>query len=187
MGPTDAKNIANDEVLYSERDLKEYEYDVDQKSRIGIPLRGKLHSKMKKVKKKKGSCLEIQATSDDQLLNEQLFKNKTAIEKFEPDLLRTKLWKNSGHVLNESYVNPFNSKDLSPLKAPLLDNYEKNNAKKAALELLKEEDINNLLKSLNKLINEDGRIIITTPNFSSIFVRFGSGLAKDRSIYHVLV
>ena len=38
------------------------------------------------------------------------------------------------------------------------------------IEFLKEEDINNLLKSLNKLINEDGRIIITTPNFSSIFV-----------------
>ena len=127
----DAKNIANDEVLYSERDLKEYAYDVDQKSRIGIPLRGKLHSQMKKVKKKKGSCLEIQATSDDQLLNEQSFKNKTAIERFKPNVLRTKLWKNSGHVvLNENYVNPFNSKDLSPLKAPLLNNYEKNNAKK---------------------------------------------------------
>ena len=38
------------------------------------------------------------------------------------------------------------------------------------IEFLKEEDINNLLKRLNELINEDGRIIITTPNFSSIFV-----------------
>jgi len=137
----DAKNIANDEVLYSERNLKEFEYDVDQQSRMGIPLRGKLHSQMKKVKKKQGSCLEIQATSDDQLLNEHLFKNKTAIENFKPNLLRTKLWENSGHVLNENYVNPFDSKDLSPLKAPLLNNYETNSAKKPSqFEVIKEVD-----------------------------------------------